>query len=77
MTDDQMRIDALEKAVRDLSARLQHVEKCVDAQLMMNVQTDVSLGMKSKDVAAKWGVTPQFVTCVAPRKQFAPSMTRH
>lgn len=77
MTDDQKRIDALEKAVHDLSARVQHVEKCVDAQLIMNVQTDVSLGMKSKDVAAKWGVPPQFVTYVAPRKQFAPSMTRH
>lgn len=77
MTDDQKRIDALEKDLRALTDRVQRLENRIDAQLMMNVQTDVSLGMKSKDVAAKWGVKPHFVTYVAPRKQFAPSMTRH
>ena len=72
MTTDEHRLLMLETKCKALEDRVKQLETHVYAQLIKSVQTDVSVGMKSKDVAEKWGVLPQFVSCVAPRKQFAP-----
>lgn len=65
-------VESLKAKVASHANRLHTVEARVNGQLVNHIQTDVSSGMKSKDVAAKHSVSPLFVSHVAPRRQFAP-----
>ncbi len=78
------RVDAVEKSFQtkldDLENRMSahiraesdkreaRIKEVIDHQ----IQTDVSSGLKSKAVAAKNGVHPNYVSKVAPRAKFAP-----
>lgn len=56
----------------ELTNRVSKVEVKINAQLILHVQTDIAAGMKSKAVAEKHHVKANFVSVVAPRRQFAP-----
>lgn len=80
MNDDlEKRVAALEKKAHNHdkrmdshAKRLRKVEGVLNAQRVANIQSDVASGLKSKDVAAKYGVHPMVVSAVAPRSIFAP-----